>query len=331
MSLPLGLRGSGIAVALLLLGGVGTIVWNARLRAAPDPEPLAGSFTYAVDRRVSRSACVPRTDFVAAGEIVTGLTRVDAIASGSGELLAVAGDSSIALFDLQGTLLRRWAVRDPVRCLAVASNVVWAGVGRSVARWTLEGAALGQTPPYATNAVITAIATGGGGLFVADAGTRSVYVCDSTGRVERVIGRRDASKDIPGLVVPSAYLDLAMAADGLLRVVNPGRHQVEAYTVDGDLEATWGKASLEAEGFCGCCNPAYIALLPDGRFVTSEKGLRRVKVYGSSGQFAGVVVGTDELGEGPDPLPIAVDAGARILVVVPGTGKVRVYEHQDRQ
>ena len=31
--------------------------------------------------------------------------------------------------------------------------------------------------------------------------------------------------------------------------------------------------------FFGCCNPAQLAVLPDGRFVTAEKGIPRVKIY----------------------------------------------------
>ena len=67
-----------------------------------------------------------------------------------------------------------------------------------------------------------------------------------------------------------------MASDGLLRVVNPGRHRIEAYTFDGDLEFSWGKVSVGIEGFCGCCNPVNFAILSDGSFITCEKGLTRV-------------------------------------------------------
>jgi hypothetical protein len=55
--------------------------------------------------------------------------------------------------------------------------------------------------------------------------------------------------------VPSACLDVEIAPDGLLRVNNPGRHRVETYTFDGDLELFWGRPSAAIDGFCGCCNP----------------------------------------------------------------------------
>ena len=64
--------------------------------------------------------------------------------------------------------------------------------------------------------------------------------------------------------------------------MNPGRHKIEAYTFDGELETSWGTPATTIGGFSGCCNPTHIAMLPDGSFVTSEKGLARVKVYDST-------------------------------------------------
>ena len=79
------------------------------------------------------------------------------------------------------------------------------------------------------------------------------------------IGQKNAERNVPGLIVPSPFLDVMIHRDGLLRVNNPGRHQVEAYTFDGDLEAVWGKAeAVPTQGFCGCCNPIGLAMLSAG-------------------------------------------------------------------
>ncbi len=48
--------------------------------------------------------------------------------------------------------------------------------------------------------------------------------------------------------------------------------------------------------FFGCCNPAHLAIMPDGRFITSEKGVPRVKVYSDTGEFQQAVAGPSELG-----------------------------------
>ena len=88
-----------------------------------------------------------------------------------------------------------------------------------------------------------------------------------------------------------------MDADGLLRLNNPGRHRVELYPTDGALEFSWGKPGMAVPYFSGCCNPINLALLPNGRVVTCEKGLPRVKIYSAHGELEGVVAGTETFPE----------------------------------
>ena len=84
----------------------------------------------------------------------------------------------------------------------------------------------------------------------------------------------------------------AKPSNGLVHVVNPGRHRIESY-LDGHFEGFWGKPENSAEGFCGCCNPVALAMLPDQRFITAEKFIPRVKVYSADGKFVGVVAGAE--------------------------------------
>ena len=81
------------------------------------------------------------------------------------------------------------------------------------------------------------------------------------------------------------------------------------------------------------------ALLPDGGYVTCEKGLTRVKVYDPEGNFVAVVAGPEqfvEAGHACDVsancqtggLDVAVDPQGRILVLDPLAGDIRVYVHQ---
>ncbi|HSU57508.1 MAG TPA: hypothetical protein VLT36_25935, partial [Candidatus Dormibacteraeota bacterium] len=72
---------------------------------------------------------------------------------------------------------------------------------------------------------------------------------------------------------------------------------VEAYTFDGDLEFAWGKPGAAIENFCGCCNPIKLAFLTDGRVVTFEKGIPRVKIHGPDGKFESVVAGAESFPE----------------------------------
>ena len=124
----------------------------------------------------------------------------------------------------------------------------------------------------------------------------------------------------------------------MLRVVNPGRHRIEAYTFDGDLEFSWGKFSTNVEGFCGCCNPVNFAILEDESFVTCEKGIIRVKIYDAEGSFVGVVAGPEQLVEGNISLTclfpegchsggfdVAVDRKGRILILDTIRNAVRIF------
>ncbi|MGE5531208.1 MAG: hypothetical protein ACM3VW_03690, partial [Bacteroidota bacterium] len=64
---------------------------------------------------------------------------------------------------------------------------------------------------------------------------------------------------------------------------------------------------------------------PDGRVVTAEKGLPRVKVYKADGTLDSVVVGPEGLS--PRCVPqIAVTPQGDILVLDPPARAVRVFE-----
>lgn len=103
-------------------------------------------------------------------------------------------------------------------------------------------------------------------------------------------------------VVPSPYFDMAVGSDGLLRIVDPGRHRIKHFTEEGQHEKPldWGKAGFKLDEFPTCCNPAYIALLSDDAVVTVEKKIPRVKVYTLEGKLRSVVVDpTDLIGKRP--------------------------------
>ena len=153
-----------------------------------------------------------------------------------------------------------------------------------------SGAIVSEWAFFGQKGIVTDLVVAGEEVFVADAGHRVVHRVDRFGEKIAEIGHRDAERGIVGFVIPSPYFSLAWNGDGLLRVVNPGVHRIELYTPNGDLEIFWGKAGLDETGFCGCCNPASIALFKDGRLVTAEKGIPRVKVYSPQGELLGWVV-----------------------------------------
>ena len=137
--------------------------------------------------------------------------------------------------------------------------------------------------------ILTSIAIKDDILFVADAGNRRVLRFNSQGDLLGEFEGKRESQAGHGFIVPSPNFDLVVNSYGELWVANPGEHAVENYSDEGEMRGYWTKSSMQIEGFTGCCNPAEIAVLEDGSFITSEKGLVRIKIYNPSGELRSVV------------------------------------------
>ncbi|MHC4325612.1 MAG: NHL repeat-containing protein, partial [Planctomycetota bacterium] len=274
-----------------------------------------------------------------AGAIKTGFTETHGVAVDSKGSVYVAGDKSIGIFSPSGKRLGETKLDDMPRCLTVtADGTIYAGMKDHVEVYDAQGQKQASWDSLGQGAILTSIAVYRDNVFVADAGRRIVIRYDTEGGIINEIGRKDSFRNIPGFVIPSPYFDLVVPKDGLLRVVNPGRLRIEAYTFDGDIEFWWGQPSAGIEGFCGCCNPVNIAVLPDGGFVTCEKGLVRIKIYNSEGSFVGVVAGPGQFGAGgttkicmfPEEcqtsgFDVAVDGEGRIFVLDTVDNIVKIF------
>jgi len=277
--------------------------------------------------------------------IKTGFAKSHAIAVDSKGSIYVAGDNAVHIFAPNGQRTAEIALSATPTSLAPADDgKIYIALKDHLEVYSLAGNPLAKWERPDPNAYLTAIAVSKDDVFVADAGNSVVIRYDTSGTPVNLIGEKDPDRNIPGLVVPSAYFDLAVTKDGLLRVVNPGRLRIEAYTWDGDFEFSWGQSSPAIQGFCGCCNPVNIAMLSDGGFVTCEKGLTRVKIYDSEGVFLGVVAGPDQLLEPGTArvcefpaqcqaggFDVAVDAQGRVFVLDTIKNIVRIYTKKKAQ
>jgi hypothetical protein len=261
-----------------------------------------------------------------------------ALAAGPDHRVYVAHSNRVTAFDGNGRELTRYAGNSPARCVAVTSQgTVYAGFRDKLEVFGAQGTRTASWDLPDKRSWFTGLAVAGDQVFAADAANRRVVRLDASGKVTGFLGVKDKEKHVPGLVVPSPYLKVVLAPDGLLRVNNTGRHCVELYTLEGDLELSWGQAGAGIRNFCGCCNPVGLALLPDGRHVTAEKGLPRVKVYSAKGEFESVVAGPEmfpdnpKAGPGREPgdgimagLDVAADADGRVYILDRVAGRVHV-------
>ncbi len=326
-----------VGVIVILLIAVAIIAISRIDRTGKKGSALGEAFDY--DLKELRKIDPSLIKYEETGKIETEFQDVFGVAVGypnAGEFgdIYVAGDKAIHIYNGNGDYLSKIRLADSPRCLTVVDNgIVYVGMKKHIEVYDAKGVRKATWEKLGEKAVLTSIAVSGNDVFAADAGNRVVLRYDTSGNLINRIGKKDEEKNIPGFVVPSPYFDLAVASDGLLRVVNPGRHRIEAYTFDGYFELSWGKTSMGIEGFSGCCNPVNFAMLPDGGFVTCEKGLPRVKIYDADGVFVSVVAGPELFAADSDGLSdcqtggldVAVDSQGRILALDPDERAVRIF------
>jgi hypothetical protein len=324
-----------LLVAVVVLGGIALLLgdpWGDTGNGLSDRFALDADDYQRVD-----------PDLIAYAEVTSFpvvLEKPRAVAAGPDGGIVVAGDRKLVQFDQAGQVRREIALGVEPTCVTVAGRSyaapgsLFVGLGTRVVIFDADGKKTATwEESFDDQSVLTAIAVADQDVFVADAGNRVVWRFDPDGQQLGRIGDPNAERGIRGFVIPSPYFDVATTDDGLLRVTNPGARRVETYTFDGDLLGHWGTASARIEGFFGCCNPSQFAVLPDGRFVTSEKGIPRIKVYNTEGQFESVVADPQTLGQRVTEFQLQEDSGDAPVfdVAVTEEGTVVVLDPVNRR
>jgi sugar lactone lactonase YvrE len=279
--------------------------------------------------------------FRESGKLAPGLEHLTALATGADGRIYVAGDDRIVVYDLGGSELERIPLTKTPDCIAVAADGdILLGMRSHIEVVDAKGTTKSVWDDLGERSYITSIAVGEDEAYVADAGQRVVLRFDRSGQLLGRIGEKDEAREIPGFIIPSPYFDVAFDAQGALWAVNPGRHGLENYRANGDLVSSWYRPAIDANGFCGCCNPSHIAFRSDGSLVTTEKGLARVKVYSPDWKLLGFVAAPGAFEEAPagafsceleTPLKdLAVDQRGRVLVLDSRQRAVRIFEAMEK-
>ncbi len=292
----------------------------------PEPGP---NITYDIETYAKVDEV--ETRFEETGIIEPDLEDLEALAAGPGGRLYVAGFNAVAVFGKDDTEVARFDTTGIAKCIAVADDgTLFLGFPKHVEVLNSDGAVQAVWPELGPRAYLTSIAVLKDDVYVADAGNRVVYRFDREGNLLARIGEPNPEKDIPGIEAPSPYLDLALNDEGDIWVVNPGKLGLERYRGDGSFVASWYKPTLKLEGFSGCCNPTHIAFRNDGKLITAEKGLVRIKVYDvTSGEFEELVAGSKLFPREQSLKDLVVDAGNRILVLDPRKNAIRIFEQKE--
>ncbi len=316
------MKNKGIVFFLILLGAVIVVLIVFDYRSERPGRSEANPFEFNVEEYKSVDPSL--INYKEAKNFRIGFESPAAIEIYNDKIY-VAGDNKLKVISLTGDLLADLTFDFQPLIVKADGGSIYLAVKNQVFVVGEDGNILAEWEPLGENSHLTAIAVAGDNVFVADAGNRKIYRYSPEGEILSEFEGKVDEGDLHGFIIPSPSFDIAVNSEDELWVVNSGLHSLENYTFDGNLRRHWKRSGISPEGFSGCCNPAHFTFLNDGRFVTSEKGLVRVKTYKESGEFEGVVAAPDKFdGEGQAP-DIAADSENNIYALDFDTKMIRVF------
>ncbi|MFH1074814.1 MAG: hypothetical protein V1752_06985 [Candidatus Firestonebacteria bacterium] len=259
----------------------------------------------------------------------TGFDEATGIIVDQNDKIYVCGDKGIRIVDIEGTLLEEIKGEDKLTAVEITrEGIIYAAArdkvffgGKDLFKKSFgkKGRKTGEFE------YITSIKIMRGNLFIADAGNRRVSKYDLNGKYLGEFVKKDSKKGYKGFIIPSPHMDLGPDKDGSLWVANTGMLRLEKYSAEGVFLDSWGKSGVKPENFIGCCNPCNFTVTKDGDFVTSEKGLPRIKLYDKTGKFLGIAAPPSVFDEKCVNMALAVDSKDRIYALDSVEKKVRVF------
>jgi DNA-binding beta-propeller fold protein YncE len=312
-----------LTTVILTIAIIGAIYFGYRVISdSPDNNP-ENPFEYNIEHYKKSDSSLHH--YIESGQIKLADNEWLGIALDATGQIFVTGTEKLLIFDKEYKPVS-YNIGGTGLCIAVdEGGKSFIGMGDHIDVYDSSGKLQYQIKLEGNRPLTTSLSLSKEYLYVADAGGHIVWQFDKKGTIIQRIGEKDKKRDIPGFVIPSPFFDVAIDPDNFLWVVNPGRHSLENYTADGGLRSSWGHYAMELEGFCGCCNPTHMAILQDGSFVTSEKGIARVKVYNRIGELTSVVASAEQFDEGTEGLDIAVDSRQHIYILDPKRKQIRIF------
>jgi hypothetical protein len=258
------------------------------------------------------------------------LHSLSGVAVDSLDKIYLLGDGEVRIFESKGDSIRSWRAPDKAQCFALdLKGHVYFGLMGRVVICDGDGVPIGGFPAGDGDkpANLTAIKIFGQEILAADASSRYIRRYTLNGKQLGVIGVHGKNR---GFMLPNGSLDMDVDAAGLIRATDPGRHRVSSWRLDGVPTGYFGKfGQKNPQDFVGCCNPVNLAVAPDGKIVTGEKLIARVKVFDSRGMLLGLI-GPEHFDSKCTHLYLAVDSKGRILVADPVNLNVKVFSASSR-
>ena len=254
--------------------------------------------------------------------------------SGMGHMGSLAASGSVKMFAPDGTFQKQWRVGNAATGLAVdAAGVIYAagakeGNGCVVEKLMVADDGKVTRANWALGKAVRSVSSMRlykELLLVADSAACCIHkISAADGKYLGKLGVRNAGDNELSISTCCGILGFDVTAAGRLFIGNLGQHRVTACELDGSQKSHWGQPSDKPEDFCGCCNPVCVAVMPDGKVVTSEKTIPRLKVYTADGKML-ALIGAEEFAKGCSDLALAVD-GKGVIYAADGESKsIKVF------
>jgi hypothetical protein len=233
----------------------------------------------------------------------------------------VGGDSFVSCYSSDLKLVWSFKTPYPVTSLSNYGDTIFASSLEMILIISTDGRMKDEWGPFEDKSFITSVTSNHSLVAYADAGNKMVVILDKQGRVKKIIGQNDGQ-----FILPSPYFDVALDAANNLYVANTGHRRVETRLPDGKIIAQFGEPGMAPGAFCGCCNPAHFVVTPEG-FITSEKGINRIKILGKKGEFIEFVSSKNKFVPSM-PLDLASSDGKTLYAANPSDSKLYVFSRK---
>jgi DNA-binding beta-propeller fold protein YncE len=206
----------------------------------------------------------------------------------------------------------------PVTAISTSGDTIFTATTETIRLLNSEGRKIGEWGPFEDSAMITSLSANKSFVVFADAGNKVLMVLDKKGNLKSMIGKSGEP-----FILPSPYFDVAIDAANFIYVANTGKHRIEKRKIDGTMIEQFGGTGTAPEFYCGCCNPAHFTLFPGG-FITAEKGINRIKILNSKGEFVEFISSVNKFTPSI-PIDVASLDGKIIYGANPADSKVYVF------
>jgi outer membrane protein assembly factor BamB len=247
--------------------------------------------------------------------------QLNAVAVSENGNIFMGGELFVSCYDPGFNLLWEYKTEMPVTALAVSGNNLYAAAQGNILVLNIRGEKVDEWGPFEDKSIITSLSANDSYLAVADAANKTVFVLDKNGVLKALIGKSEEP-----FIIPSHFFDVALGDDSNLYIANAGRWRIEKRNTDGKILNSFGASGTDPDAFCGCCNPAHFALIPDG-FVTAEKGINRIKILDNNGKFVEFVSAVNDF-IASVPLDVASADGKLIYAANPADSKLYVFKRR---